>query len=320
MKTFVAVAGLDAGMRARIADAVPAGELRFRDGDGGAVAARAFVEHEAEIVFGNVPADWLAAARRLRWVQLDSAGVDAYLDLNRRRGGLPVVITNLSDFFGQPVAEAALAGLLAFFRRLPALLAAQRDGRWIKPEVEAANSIRQLHGARVIVLGAGAIGRRIAALLAPFEVTLEFFARTAPDATLRTRAQLDAALPAADVVIGTLPHTPDTAGLFDAPRLGRLARHAVLVNVGRGSLLDEAALLVALNENRLAGAVLDVTAVEPLPPGHAFWTHPRVLLTQHTGGRFPDETAAKVRRFLENLAHFRAGEPLRGVLDAGRGY
>lgn len=319
MKIFIAVARLDQEQHQRIDAGLIGHELRYRDALANDAAGQAAVA-ESDVVFGNVPAAWLIPARNLRWVQLDSAGVDAYLKLNLARADRPVVITNLQDFYGMAVAEATLAGILAFYRQLPRLLVAQRDGRWIKHEIEGAAAIRQLHGARIIILGAGAIGRRIAALLRPFEGAIEFFARTAPAATLKSRSELDAALPRADVVINTLPHTPDTIGLIGRDRLCRFGARALLVNVGRGSVLDETALVEALDAGQLGGAVLDVTSVEPLPAGSPLWAHPRVILTQHTGGRFPGETAAKVSRFLENFGRFSRGEPLDGVLDAARGY
>ena len=319
MKIFIAVAGLDPEQRQRLTAGLAGHVLQYRDACADEAASRAAIAG-AEVVFGNVPATWLIPARSLRWVQLDSAGVDAYLKLNAERPGSPVVLTNLRDFYGMAVAEATLAGILAFYRQLPRLLVAQHEGRWIKREIEGAAAIRQLHGAGVIILGAGAIGRKIAALLRPFEGEIKFFARTAPDAALRSRAELDAALPGAEVVINTLPHTPDTIGLIGPERLACFRPTALFVNMGRGSVLDEAALVGALNAGRLGGAVLDVTGVEPLPAGHVLWAHPRVLLTQHTGGRFPGEAAAKVTRFLENFARFTRGEPLVGALDAARGY
>jgi phosphoglycerate dehydrogenase-like enzyme len=108
--------------------------------------------------------------------------------------------------------------------------------------------------------------------------------------------------------------------LLDAARLARLKATALLVNVGRGSTLDEAALLQALDAGRLGGAVLDVTAVEPLPADSPLWRHPKVVLLQHTGGRFPGELDAKVTRFLENFARFTRGEALPDAADLNRGY
>jgi phosphoglycerate dehydrogenase-like enzyme len=319
MKIFIAVARLDAEQRKRIDSGLVGHELRYRDALPNDAACQSAVA-ESEVVFGNVPAAWLIPARNLCWVQLDSAGVDAYLKLNLDRADSPVLVTNLHDFYGTAVAEATLAGVLAFYRQLPRLLVAQHERRWIKHEIEGAAAIRQLHGARVIILGAGAIGRKIAALLRPFKGEIRFFARTAPVATLRNRSELDAALPHADVVINTLPHTPDTIGLIGRERLSHFHPAALLVNMGRGSVLDEAALIEALDAGRLGGAVLDVTSAEPLPAGSPLWAHPRIILTQHTGGRFPGETAAKVSRFLENFGRFSRGELLAGIINAARGY
>ena len=132
--------------------------------------------------------------------------------------------------------------------------------------------------------------------------------------------QLDAALAETDLLINTLPHTPATIGFLHRERLVRLKRDAVVANVGRGSTLDEVALVELLDSGHLGGAVLDVTAIEPLPAESPLWRHPKVLLSQHTGGRFPGETDRKVDVFLENLARFERGEPLENQVEAGRGY
>jgi phosphoglycerate dehydrogenase-like enzyme len=316
MKIYVGIAGLEAALKSRLTAALPGHELVFADTLASDDSRRAAVA-SAHIVFANVPPAWLAAAPQLRWVQLDSAGIDAYLGLNAGRA-TPVTLTNLRDFYGQAVAEAAIAGIMAYHRQLPRLLAAQRESKWVKNEVEPA--IGRLHGASVILLGAGAIGQALARVLRGFDCDVRFFARRAPEAVLRTTADLDAALPAADLVICSLPHTPETIGLLNAARLARLKPSALLVNVGRGSTLDETALVAALDAGRLHGAVLDVTAIEPLPETSPLWRHPKVLLTQHTGGRFPGETAAKVARFLENYARFARGEPLPNAVDLGIGY
>jgi glyoxylate/hydroxypyruvate reductase A len=317
MKLFVAVTGFTPAQKERLTGALAGHEVGFGDQLATPEARRVAVAG-AEIVFGNVPADWLGAAPALRWVQLDSAGVDAWLGLNAARPGSPVVITNLRDFYGRAVSEAALAGILAFYRQLPPLLAAQRERRWVKTAVES--GIGQLHGARALVLGTGAIGRRLMTLLAAFECAVSGYARSSPQAQLHTLAALDAALPAADLVINTLPHTPETQGLLGRDRLARFAPQALLVNVGRGSAVDEGALVEALDANRLGGAVLDVTAIEPLPESSPLWMHPRVILTQHTGGRFPREADAKIDVFLANYARFSRGETLGEAVDASRGY
>ena len=316
MNLCIAVPGLTVAQRSRLEAALAAHTLTF---------CAEFPEFEkraavatAHVIFGNVPAAWLSAAAGLRWVQLESAGVDAYLGLNATPRAASVVLTNLAGFYDRAVAEAALAGILAFYRQLPRLLVAQPAARWIKSEVEPA--IRALAGQRVLLLGAGGIARRLARVLAAFDAEVQFFSRTARTGALATPAELDTALATTDLLINTLPHTPATIGFLDYARLARLKRDAVVVNVGRGSTLDEVALLSLLDAGQLGGAVLDVTAIEPLPVGSPLWRHPRVLLTQHTGGRFPGETDRKIDVFLANVTRFERGEPLHSGVDVTRGY
>ena len=316
MNLCIAVPGLTVAQRSRLEAALAAHTLTF---------CAEFPEFEkraavatAHVIFGNVPAAWLSAAAGLRWVQLESAGVDAYLGLNATPRAASVVLTNLAGFYDRAVAEAALAGILAFYRQLPRLLVAQPAARWIKSEVEPA--IRALGGQRVLLLGAGGIARRLARVLAAFDAEVQFFSRTARIGVLATPAELDTALATTDLLINTLPHTPATIGFLDHARLARLKRDAVVVNVGRGSTLDEVALLALLDAGHLGGAVLDVTAIEPLPVGSPLWRHPRVLLTQHTGGRFPGETDRKIDVFLANVTRFERGEPLHSGVDVTRGY
>ena len=318
MNVCIMVAGLGKPQRARLRAALRGHAVTFA-ADRPEAEKRAAVA-AAEIVFGNVPSAWLDIAPRLRWVQLDSAGVDAYLKINGTRPprAAPVQLTNLAGFFDRAVAEAALAGILALYRQLPRLLAAQPAARWIKAEVEPA--IRALDGQRVVLLGVGAIARRLARLLGAFDARGCFFARTPGPGTITTLRDLNAAFAKADLVINTLPHTPATIGFLNRARLRRLKRGAVVVNVGRGSALDEAALVALLDSGHLGGAVLDVTAIEPLPKTSPLWRHPKVLLTQHTGGRFPGEADRKIEVFLENLARFERGETLANRVEPARGY
>jgi len=272
----------------------------------------------AEVVFGNVPALWLNAAVGLRWVQLDSAGVDAYLKINDTPRAVPVLLTNLSGFYDRAVAEGALAGILALYRQLPRLLAAQTASRWVKTAVEP--DIRSLDGNVALLLGAGSIGQRVAHLLAAFDVRCRFFSRTPRPGGLQTLAELASGLATTDLLINTLPHTPETIGFISRERLSLLKRGAVVVNVGRGSTLDETALVDFLDSGHLGGAVLDVTAVEPLPVSSPLWGHSKVLLTQHTGGRFPAETDRKIEVFLSNVARFEKGVALAHRVELARGY
>ncbi|WP_071692000.1 D-2-hydroxyacid dehydrogenase [Nioella sediminis] len=265
-----------------------------------------------EIAFGNPPPEALAEAGTLKWVQLESVGFGEYADLDWTLLGQRLTLTNLAGFFADPVAETALAGLLALARGVDRLARLQASRTWEGDPIRT--RLRLLKGARVVMLGNGAINRRLAELLAPFGCEI-----TALDSSATT-ADLDALLPTADILVATVPDTPATRGLLSAERLALLPRHAVLANLGRGSLIDEDALADALADGRLAGAVLDVTRDEPLPPDHRFWTCPNILLTQHSGGGTADELDRKIDTFLANLARYRAGQPLQGVVDMTRGY
>ncbi len=316
MKICVVVQGLSEAQQARLRVALSGHEVVFC-GDLTGEARRAQVV-AAEVVFGNVAPDWLVAAPALRWVQLDSAGVDAYLGVNPARGDQPVLLTHLRGFFDRAVAEATLAGMLAWLRRLPPLLTAQPQRRWIKPDVEP--EIGALDGSQGVILGAGSIARRLERLLQAFDAQVTLYARTAAPGVVTTEAELETALGRADWVINTLPHTPATVGFVNAARIARMKRGALLVNVGRGSTMDEGALVDALDSGRLGGAYLDVTAVEPLPESSPLWRHPKVILTQHTGGRFPGETERKLDVFLANWTRFQRGEALQWVVAVQRGY
>jgi phosphoglycerate dehydrogenase-like enzyme len=265
-----------------------------------------------EIAFGNPPPEALARARDLRWVQLESVGFGEYTDLEWNAIGQRLIMTNLAGFFADPVAETALAGLLALARGIDRLARLQASRTWEGDPIRT--QLRLLKGTRVVMLGNGAINRRLADLLVPFECEI-----TALNSSAKI-ADLDALLPTADILVACVPDTSATRGLLSVERLALMPHHAVLANLGRGSLLDEMALAEALINGRLAGAVLDVTQDEPLPLNHPFWTCPNILLAQHSGGGTADELDRKIDTFLDNLARYRAGRPLKGLVDMKRGY
>lgn len=311
-------AHLDEGARHLVRGALPEARLVFAEGGKSPDfrEANQVRFQSCEVCFGNVPAEWLHSAPRLRWLQLESVGFEYYQ-------GVPAlpkspVFTNLRGLFSRPAAETMLGGLLAYYRGLSQLALAQVKRRWVCLEVRP--QTQQLHGRRVIVLGHGSIGRRVRILLSAFECHVQSFARTSADAELRTLDDLDRALPEADVVVSCLPQTPDTRGLFGRHRLALLSVTAIFANIGRGSVVDETALIDALQQGRLGGAVLDVTLEEPLPATHPLWSCPRTILLQHTGGGYRDELLDKARAFLANLARFDRGEPLENIVTLGHGY
>ncbi|MEO6003709.1 MAG: D-2-hydroxyacid dehydrogenase [Opitutus sp.] len=309
-------AHLDVDARALLDDALRGVPVTFFDKTKQPTAEEQAQFRQSIICFGNVPANWLSSDLPLRWLQLESIGFEYY----QRATALPpqLTITNLKGLFDRPTAETTIAGLLALYRGVDQLVQAQATRQWVSLKVRPQTEI--LGAKRVVILGAGSIGRKIRTLLEAFGCCVQSFARTSPHAELQTLEALEPALATCDIAICCLPNTMETRGLFNARRIGLLPRSAVFVNVGRGAVVDEAALIDALQQRRLSGAVIDVTLQEPLPPTHALWTCPRTLLLQHTGGGYGEELSDKARVFLRNLAHFQSGEPLENVIDLSRGY
>ena len=269
---------------------------------------------EAEIVFGNVPADWLERTHGVRWIQLESIGFEYYYHLQL----VGVSMTNLKGLFFQPAAETALAGILSFYRGLNILALKQFQKQWVSLLVRPRSGL--LHGSNVIILGHGSIGRKVRSLLEAFDCRIQNFARKSKGAHLHTLEALDAELGKADIVVNCLPHTPETRGLIDQIRLSKFKDGALFVNIGRGSVIDEAALVDALQEGSLGGAVIDVTQREPIPEDHPLWDCPNTILTQHTAGGHSAELTEKALFFLENLQRYREGAALKNIVDFARGY
>lgn len=267
----------------------------------------------ATILMGYVPPADLKRFPRLKWVQSWNAGVDPYLV----PGVLPqgVVLTCAAGAYGPAVAEHMLAMLLAVYKRLPGYRDRQHRHTW-----EDLGPVQSLHGKTVLVGGTGDIGSAFArlcrALGAARVLGLHRSDRPAEgfDQAFPLSA-LDGLLPQADVVALVLPHTAETAGLMDRRRLLSLRPDAVLLNAGRGTAVDCAALAEVLSSGRLLGAALDVTDPEPLPPDHPLWDAPRVLITPHTAGGY-DHMALTLSNlsalFLDNLKRWRQGQPLHG--------
>lgn len=272
----------------------------------------------AEVAFGGVPATWVARSAELRWLQLDSVGVEPYLPLDWESLGARITCTNLHGFFATPVAETVLAGVLALYRGVLILHDLQQHAHWLKNDIRA--KLRTLEGASVLLLGAGSIGRRLRELFAAFGAQVITFDRAGSGCDISSTTELDAALPQVDIVVAALPDTPATRNLMNSERLSRLRESAVIVNVGRSGVIDETALIDALQASRIAGALLDVTSMEPLPPDHPLWSCGNVLLTQHTAGGTHDEMDRKISVFAENLRRYLSGEPLQHVVDWRQGY
>jgi phosphoglycerate dehydrogenase-like enzyme len=272
----------------------------------------------AEIAFGDCSPEWLPLTHDLRWMQFDSVGFGEYAHLNWDDLGRRLTCTNLRGFFAVPVAETVLAGILTLYRGIDRLVKLSATRSWNKLEVRP--QLRCLTEAKVILLGYGATGRKVHSLLGPFGCTVIPVDQSEQAPDVKGVNELDRFLPQADIVVAALPDTPETRGLFGEQRFLLLKKGAIFVNVGRGSLVDEAALVNALGSGHLGGAVIDVSREEPIPPDHPLWDAPNTLLTQHTAGGSFDELERKLRFFEQNLARYRRGDGLESVIDWKRGF
>jgi phosphoglycerate dehydrogenase-like enzyme len=262
----------------------------------------------AEVLFGfprEDPAQIVWAVRvapGLRFVQATFAGAGQQLaqagltreDLERIRWA------SSAGVHATPLAEWSLFGVLAFTKGLPRLEEAKRERRW------GHYPVAELRGATLLVVGLGEIGREVARLGEAFGMRVE--------AVRRHEGDLDALLPQADAVVVTLPLTDETRGLLSRERIRRMKAGAVFVNVGRGGVVDEAALVEALRDGHLAGAALDVFTEEPLPPDSPLWELDNVILSPHTAALSVRENERIVEIFAENLRRYLAGEPLRSAI------
>ena len=286
----------------------------------------------AEVYFGyGMSPRLLDAAPALRWIQSAAAGVRRLLF--PRMLERDVLLTNAAGIHAEPMAEYVLAGVMHFLRGFDVALARQREGRWDKvPWQEPTASdrpamVRELVECRVLVVGAGGIGRAVARRFSALGATCvgvrrrpelgvpEGFAEViGPDG-------LDGELARADVVVVAAPSTEATERVLDGRRLALLPQGAVVVNVARGALVDEAALAEALAAGRIRGALLDVFDEEPLPAGSPLWRLQNVLLTPHVSGVSPALFWHRMLGlFVENWERYRRGQPLVNLVDKQAGY
>lgn len=257
---------------------------------------------------------WPEAAR-LRWVHAASAGVDAVVFPELVTSD--VVVTNTHGVLDDAMAEWVLGVMLVFTKDLHTTFDLQRKRCWHHRDSE------RLAGKRVLVVGAGSIGRAVAQLCRAAGTRVEGVARTPrPDDPDFDRVvgpgELRTALSSADFVVVCAPHTVETRGMIGVPELAALPPGARLINVGRGPVVDETALLDALHSGRLAGAALDVFDEEPLPAHHPFWAMDQVIVSPHMAGDFAGWEEAFSSVFIENFRRWTRGEPLLNVVDTAR--
>ncbi len=279
---------------------------------------------DADVVLATrILPETLAVASRVRWVQTTAVGV-SWLPL-AALAAREIPVTNARGLHAEILAEHAMALLLGLRRQLPLAAARRAACVWAQEEL-AAIPVPRLSATTVLVVGLGAIGTCVARCAAAMGMQVIGVRRDVmaprPPGVGRVVAlsDLPAVLPTVDAIVLALPHTPDTGQVLDAAALARLKPTACVINVARGSLIDEAALAEALHAGRLGGAGLDVMAHEPLPQSSPLWFTPRTILTPHTGACDGDYWTPAIDFFLENWQRFVAGQPLKNIVDPARGY
>lgn len=271
-----------------------------------------------------VDRDLVASLSRLRWVQAPAAGVGHLLSAELVAS--PIVVTSARGVRARAIAEHVLAVTLALARQLHVAIRRQDAHEWALDEIEASGAVRTLHGRRMGIVGLGSIGTAVARMAAAFGMRVSATRKRAdapvPDGVdeVLPPAQLPQLLAASDVVVLAAALTPETRLLIGRDALTHVKRGALLINVGRGTLVDDEAVLEALRDGRLGGAALDVFAREPLDPSSPYWDRPDVIVTPHVSGAMEDYWTPLVALFSENLRRFEAGQPLLNVVDKQAGY
>jgi phosphoglycerate dehydrogenase-like enzyme len=272
-----------------------------------------------------VDRDIFGSLARLRWVQSPAVGVGSLMFPDLLASD--VVITSARGIRARSIAEHVLGVTIALARRLPVAIRAQRDHRWAQDELEGPDvDVRTLHGQRMGIVGLGSIGRALVEIAAPFGFRITGIRRRADEPppsgveAVWPPDRLDDLLASSDVVVIAAPHTPDTKRLIGRREIDVVKRGALLVNVARGKLIDDEAVIDALRDGRLGGAALDVFTKEPLDPSSAYWDLPNVIVTPHVSGALRDYWTPLVALFSDNLRRFERGEPLMNVVDKAAGY
>jgi phosphoglycerate dehydrogenase-like enzyme len=259
-------------------------------------------------------AEIMTRAVRLKWLNSVYAGVEAFpLELLQKRG---VVLTNGAGINAVPIAEYVLMLMLAHCKGYREVVRAQDRREWLKDSPGK----RELFCSKALILGYGAIGQEVEKRLAAFGTDVTKVRRSPGPGTLGPD-EWRARLGEFDWIVIAVPATPETEGLIGAAEIAAMKSDAVLINIARGSVIDQAALTDALQNGRIGGALLDVTTPEPLPADDPLWTLDNTQITMHLSGRAQDRMFERSAvRFVENLGRYRRGEPLEPRVDYSRGY
>ena len=281
---------------------------------------------EADVAFTPfIDRDAFPSATRLRWVQSPAVGVGSLMFPELLAS--PVVITSARGIRARSIAEHVIGVTIALARRLPVAMRAQIDHRWAQDALEGPSSgVRSLGGLRMGIIGLGSIGMEIVGLATPFGIRVSAIrrrARNPPPAgvdDVLPPEGLPAVLAKSDVVVLAVPHTPETKQIIGRAEIDGMKRGALLINIARGKLIDDGAVIEALKDGRLGGVALDVFTREPLDPASPYWDLPNVIVTPHTAGAMQDYWSPLVALFSDNLRRFERGETLLNVVDKDAGY
>jgi len=275
---------------------------------------------KAEVIYGlRLPQDVLTRAPRLKWIQVMSAGVDRFLDIDLIES--PVILTNVSGIHAIPISEFVIGLMLMFVKQAPFCFQLKCEKKWERFTPEALNS------KTVGIVGLGSIGQEVARLAKAFGMRVIATRRSARQVgrgryvdIMLPPALLNDLLSESDFVVLAVPFTPETSNLIGRKELQKMKPTACLINIARGGIVDEAALVHALEERWIAGAGLDVFATEPLPPDSRLWDLPNVIYSPHISGGMGDYAARATELFAENLGRYLTGKRLLNVVDKKRGY
>ena len=267
---------------------------------------------KCEIVFGNIPPDWVKQSSKIRWLQLESTGFAEYSEVKKNFLNKDVIITNLKSFFAHQVAQTVMAGIFSFYRGLDIFTLLKKEKKWIGDPIRAKLEI--LNDKNILFFGKGSINQEIAKYIKLFNCKYSFIDSNSNKSFFTKK------LKKAEIVICALPGTTKTKMLFNEKMINSLSKKTILVNVGRGNLINEKHLIKKLKNNGIKGAILDVTAEEPLRKNNPLWSCPNLILTQHTGGGYKDEIIDKVNFFLDNFQRYKKKNKVLNKINPMKGY
>ena len=278
---------------------------------------------QAEVFFGfRFPLEWFTRAPRVRWLQLSSAGVDTFVRTGILQQRPDLIVTTASGIHEVPISEHILGMMLHFSRGFDVAVRNQAAHNWSRLSPD------ELYQKTVCFVGYGPIARRAATLCTAFGMRVLCVRASinapqpgeGPVERFYPVSELNEALGESDFVVVAAPHTPASAGMIGRGQFEAMKPGAVLVNISRGALVDERAMIEALQSGKLKGAGLDVFVQEPLPETSPLWDMPNVLITAHSSGANPHYDERAIALFCDNLARYLRGEPLHNHVDFERGY